>query len=376
MKKFLVVLLVLTMSVPAAHAFNVWDYVSDAPTPQYDFSDTSRAGWIANARLYLPIAVRDKVDLEMTLVLGKLSLLAHYPNTNVPTNALLMSSLPSGDSGHREVRWLAAFLDEVQSGYAGLNPQVDGWVLPEVVEFLNSYSWKYVVDGPIYNWVEMCNRRAKQIVAQMALMESKRMTALASDVLFVRESARVKLGEIPGFMLTAGRQNLNVKVREGGVAQFYAPLTTLDMAYADIAVGTAGTATAHLTAKSQPLLVSLGDGTPTVMSPNANQSFTSTQVAQGIKAWIMAVPTVVQHVGNQTLRVGVRQTVNYQFGGELLRYSVNSSQPSVCTVSLSQDTGIAVLQGVRAGNATITITATNSAGSAVTSFIATIEASD
>ena len=202
------------------------------------------------------------------------------------------------------------------------------------------------------------------------------MTALASDTVFVRDSARVKLGEIPGFMLTAGRQNLKVKVRAGHVAQFYAPLTTLDMNYADIAVGTAGSATAHITAKSQPLLVTLGNGTPSVMNINDNRSFTSSQVAQGLKVWVMAVPTVTQHIDNQTLGVGVTQAANFGFGGELLRYSVSSSQPSVCTVSLSQDTGIIDLRGVRAGNSTISVTASNAAGNAIISFIATVTASD
>ena len=202
------------------------------------------------------------------------------------------------------------------------------------------------------------------------------MTALASDTVFVRDSARVKLGEIPGFMLTSGSQNITVKVRPGGNALFYAPIFTLDMNYAEVAVGTAGTATAHLTAKSQPLLVSLGNATPSTMAVNENRSFTSAQVAQGLKVWVMAVPTVTQHIDNQTLGVGVTQAANFGFGGELLRYSVTSSQPSVCTVSLSQDTGIIDLRGVRAGNSTISVTASNAAGNAIISFIATVTASD
>ena len=376
----MLVLIGVMIVTPVGASFNVWDFVSDAvepryevPTPAYHAMPTDMI--LRNARAYLPFSARREVDREMTLVLAKLAVTAHFPNTNAPTNALLLASLPSGDTGQREVRWLAAFMDEVQSGYASLEPQIEGWVRSRSGE-IYAWDWKAIVDSGVGSFITDCDRRAKQIVTQMALMESKRMTALASDTVFVRESARVKLGEIPGFMLTAGRQNLNVKVRAGGVAQFYAPLTTLDMAYADIAVGTAGTATAHITGKSQPVLISVGNGTPSVLEVNGNQSFTAPQVAQGLRVWVMAVPTVTQHVGNQELAVGVRQTVNFSFGGELLRYSVTSSQPSVCTVSLSQDTGIAVLQGVRAGNATITITATNSAGSAVTQFIATVTASD
>lgn len=379
MKKVLVVLLVLTLSVSAAHAFNVWDFISDPPpypslVGVIGVYEISPAIARREGPKLLPWIAYHSVDREMTLVLAKIALFSHYPNTNGPTNALLTSVLPRGDGAHREVRWLGAFLGEVQATYGGLAAQVDGWYAAD------TRTVYYVsVDDPVRtgvrNWLDACHIRARQIVDQMQVMEVKRMTALASDTVFVRDSARVKLGEIHGFMLTSGSQNITVKVRPGGNAMFYAPLTTLDMNYAEVAVGTAGTATAHVTAKSQPLLVSLGNATPSVMLKNANQSFTAPQVAQGLKVWVMAVPTVTQHVGNQSVGVGVEQTVNFAFGGELLRYSIASSQPSVATVRITE-TGIAAITGVRAGNSTITISATNTAGTAVTSFLVTVPASD
>ena len=375
MKRFLVVLLLVASFVFAndasAQHFDIWDWITDPQAVRYDNTHPiTRAIALSNSRLYLPVAIREQVDDFFPMVSAKIALLAYDASRDGPTHALLSRAVPTGDTAQREVRYMAAFKREVQLGYASLPQLLSTWL-----DF-TGYDpiWRVTVEYEVSAWLGKCSVRAKQIVTQMTLMESKRMIALASDVDFVRDSAQVKLNEVPGFMLTSGRQNINLQTRPGKTARFYSPLTTLSMSSAErISVGTAGTATIHITGKSLPTLISLGGATPIVLEPNGNRSLTAAEVARGVKVWVQAVPTVTTHVANQTLGVAVIQSVSYAFEGENLTYAVASSQPSVCTVRLSETAGTAVLTGVRAGNSTITITATNSSGSAVISFIATVQ---
>ena len=376
MKRFLAVLVLVAgaqICAPvAAQHFDIWDFISHPRTVRYDETTPITATIAeANGRVYLPVAVREQVDDFFPMISAKVALLSHVPSPNPITQAALATAIPSGDSAQRELRYMAMFKREVQLGYSTLPPQIPGWVnqynLPEL--------WRNWIDFGVSEFLSACHLRAEKMADIMGVLNAKRMMSLGADIDFVRDSAQVALDEVQGFMLTSGRQNINLQTRPGKTARFYAPLTTLSMSSAErISVGTAGTATIHITGKSLPTLISLGGATPIVLEPNGNRSLTAAEVARGVKVWVQAVPTVTTHVANQTLGVAVVQSVSFAFAGENLTYAVASSQPSVCTVRLSETAGTAVLTGVRAGNATITITATNSSGSAVISFVATVGA--
>ena len=166
MKKGLVVLLLvvgltIVMSV-AAPAFDVWDFVSGPPTYPtlvgVDAYEISPAIARREGPKLLPVTAYHAVDREMTLVLAKMALFSHYPNTNGPTNALLTSVLPRGDGAHREVRWLGAFLGEVQATYGGLAAQVDGWYAAETATVYYGYIGG-PVDKGVERWLEACHTR-------------------------------------------------------------------------------------------------------------------------------------------------------------------------------------------------------------------------
>ena len=74
MKKVLVVLLVLLIAGPAAHAFNVWDYISDPPTYPtlvgIDGYEVSAAVARREGPKLLPLIAYYAVDREMTLILA------------------------------------------------------------------------------------------------------------------------------------------------------------------------------------------------------------------------------------------------------------------------------------------------------------------
>lgn len=383
MKTLLSVLMVVGVAflTPTdAQHFDIWEWITQPQSPTYDYSRPyTRAKHIANGEKYLPVFVRQAVDDYFPMIAAKIALLSHYPNTNVITNAALASAIPSSDSAQRELRYMAMFKREVQTGYASLPSHIPEWVDAGIRDFLSAdhFSiYRYAVGNNAGRWLQACHRRAETIADQMGILESKRMMQLAADVNFVRDAARVKLNELPGFMLTSGQQNITLTVRPGASPQFYAPLFTFNMAHAEhIGVGTAGTATVHVTAKSLPVLITIGSDSAVLLERNGNRSLVATEVARGVKVAVLQVPSVTNHIENQTVARGVVQTVNYGdvFAGERLSYAVQSEQTSVCTVRLTE-AGILAITGVSAGNSTVRLTATNASGSAVTSFLVTVPA--
>ena len=125
MKRFLTILLAcvltvnfLTVALAQEADFDVWDLISTPRDVQYDYTyPTTLAIFTANVRLSIPGLVRGAVDEQLASVVGKLALMSHSPSTNVATQALLTSAIPTGDSGVREIRYLASLKSEVQRLY-------------------------------------------------------------------------------------------------------------------------------------------------------------------------------------------------------------------------------------------------------------------
>ena len=103
--------------------------------------------------------------------------------------------------------------------------------------------------------------------------------------------------------------------------------------------------------------------------------FSPADVAKGVRISPIDTPSVVTHIANQSVEATTEQTLDYTgtFAGTRLTYAITSSQESVLRVRLGE-TGIAVLEGVSAGNSTVRLSATNEAGSAVSEFIVTVTA--
>ena len=86
-------------------------------------------------------------------------------------------------------------------------------------------------------------------------------------------------------------------------------------------------------------------------------------------------PTLAGSVAAQTVNAGQTLTVNVtsNFGGIVQSWTIVSSNPSSLEVSMT-DAGEAVLRGVAAGTATVTVTAVNDIGSVAQAFTVTVGA--
>lgn len=374
----LVLVLGVAIATPSL-AQDVWNYVTHPVLEQVEFPGTFTT--IAQATAYaqsrIPSELRQQMDDYLPIVAVKIALLAEFPSTNAATQALLSRAVPTGTSSTNEIRYMAAFKREVQIGYGSLAGQVAARV-PSAWARHERYSDQYdnMARSPVSTLMSTAYRRAAQIVATMERLESQQMAGLAAQVEFIRDSALVSLGQQTGFRLSAAQQNLYVKVHAADSQQLVAPLRFVDCRELyHIGRGTASTATAHIVGKNGPVLVKVGTAAGTVSLKDTLRTLTDAELALGVQVTPIDVPVVDGHIANQTVESTTEQTVSYAgtFDGTRLTYQVTSSQPSVATARLGE-AGILVIRGVSAGNSTITLTASNEAGNAVTTFIATVTA--
>lgn len=379
MRMILCVVLVLACfaSAPAQQHFDIWNYVTHPREETATFPNifTTQAQARAYVQARVPVHVREHVDDYLPMVAVKLALLSHYPNTNAATQALLAAAVPTGTTVTNEIRYLAALKREIQLGYPALYADAATWGDP-LWQFgtRNQYIYQNIGSGQVSQWLSACYKRAVQIVVLMQTLETQHMPALAADIHFVRDSARVKLKEQNGFRLTAGRQNLYLTVRSGASRVLFAPLRSVDCRSLHlISRGTAGTATCNIVPQG-PVAIQIGSAAEFIQNNGVLRQFTNVEIGRGIRITPIDPPTVGVHLTNQQVEVHTTQTLTFDdsFLGQRLRYSVSTSQPSVALVRLSRDGDILDITGVSAGNATITLTASNPAGNAVTQFIVTV----
>ncbi len=380
MKTLLCVVLVLACfaSAPAQQHFDIWNYVlhpREAATFPYQLTTQAQAQAYLQSRV--PVHVREQVDDYLPMVTVKLALLSHYPNTNAATQALLAATVPLEETVTNEVRYLAAFKREIQLGYPALYADSATWgdrTWGLGVHYQNQNYYLDIGTFHVSRWLAACDKRAAYIVSLMQTLETYQMPALAADVHFVRDSARVKLKEQNGFRLTAGRQNLYLTVRSGASRVLFAPLRSVDCRSLHlIQRGTAGTATCNIVPQG-PVLIKIGSAAEFVQANGALRQFTNAEVGKGIRVLPLDPPVVAMHLQNQQVEVGTTQTLTFDgtFVGERLQYTVGTSQPSVALVRLSRDGDILDITGVSAGNTNITLQASNAAGNAVTQIIVTV----
>ena len=374
-----VVLLVLTMSAPVSAQdsdFDVWDFVTETSAVRYD--DRNPAPYpilLANARKYLPVYVRSQIGVGFPMISAKLALLAHSPNE--VTQALRRKVIPAGDTAQHEARFLAAYIEEVRLGYLGLDAQVVGWVRTFYnyeQQYGGTSDYQRAIEHHLNTWIAACKSRASKIVERMAFLEGKQMTALAADPDFVRDSARVSLGEVHGFHLVSGSQKLNVKAFSGSAFAPFAASTTLDATGFYRIVGINSTATFSVTAKDNPVVYSIGGASSHVLAAKGTRAFTASETELGVRVETLLAPVADGGIDAQTLRRGEIQTVSYLhvFEGERLSVTVSSEQESVVTVRKTVANTIA-LTGVGTGTANVVLTCSNEAGSASVSFPVTVQ---
>ena len=378
MRAFVCLVLVMAcfQSTPAQVA-DLWDYVTHPREERavFSFPLTTRGQVIAYAQSQVAEQVRNLVDDYLPMSAVKLALFSHYPSSNTATQALLASVIPSGVSAENEVRYIAAFKRELQQDYSDTYLAV-GLAAGALWDSGERQWWRFnsVGSEPVYQFVNRCYKRAVQVVATMSRLETQLMPALAADADFIRNSALVSLRQQNGFRLQAGQQNLYLTVRSGASRVLFAPLRSVDCRSLHlIQRGTASTATCNIVPQG-PVLIKIGSAAEFVQANGALRQFTNAEVGKGIRIIPIDPPTVGVHLTNQQVEVHTTQTFTFDdsFLGQRLRYSVSTSQPSVALVRLSREGHIIDITGVSAGNATITLTASNPAGNAVTQFIVTV----
>lgn len=311
-------------------------------------------------------------QINDTIHLGILNGLSH--TTNARTLALANSRIPIASKTDNTLRFLISLMYEKEVGFSNflsLIPITHSRSVP-------TYYVASLVDvfGTLTKELSKWNNRAAKVVDTMEYLEGYLMNDLASKPDFVRDSALVSLGEKNGFKFTAGAQNLYITPKVGDTRSIISPLRSITCREAHlIEIGTAATATGSITPKG-PVLIKVGTTAATVQNNGIVRVLTREEIKQGIKVTPIDPPTVIQHIGLQTVEAGTTQTVTWTgfFGGLELTYTATSSNTAVATVSLSSDTGILDITAKTAGQTTIKLTASNPAGNAVTSFLTTVTA--
>ena len=115
-------------------------------------------------------------------------------------------------------------------------------------------------------------------------------------------------------------------------------------------------------------------GSDVTLNKDASKTFTVIELAYGVRTRPIALPTIYEEIADQSLNVGVVQTVSIEttFQGTLLTITVSSSDEDKVTVVVTEHGAGLAITGVAAGTATITVTATNPSGSISTPFDVTV----
>ena len=205
MKRFSTILLacvltvtIVTVALAQEADFDVWDFATHPTVVDYDTTRAiTSAIALANVKLGIPVLVMEEVDNYLPMVAVKLALLSHSPSTNSATQALLSSAIPTGDSGVKEVRYLAAFKAEIRRGYAVLNAGLIQRATQQIASWTpNAYwywgVWRNDLGTLITRWMRANHFRALKVADIMGYCDTRNMTAVAVDYEWIRNSARVE----------------------------------------------------------------------------------------------------------------------------------------------------------------------------------------
>ena len=384
MKRFLTILLVLVVGVQVctptlaqeADDFDIWDFATHPTVVNYDLTTPlTHAIVIANATRGIPELVMEEIDNYVPMVAVKLALMAHVPSTNAATQALLSSAIPTGDTAVKEIRYLAAFKAEVRREYASLVPVLiqsanNRLDTTRLSEFWYWGIWRYQFKSIISQWMLANHKRALKVADIMSYCDTRNMTNVAIDFEWIRDSARVQLGELGGFTLTGGSKPIHLTTRLGQTQRVYTAGSIMKAnAIYRLSEEQGGIGTATIVAGDAPVKFSIGTSGETTLAASGTRIFSDRELINGISIRTVAPPTTTQTINPQSTQVGDSQTTNFvAFTGEDIVYSVSSSDSAIVNARLSASPNIIVLSALKVGTATVTLTATNGAGSASVTF--------
>lgn len=302
---------------------------------------------------------------------------------NADTLALATQRIPNGTLDDT-LRFVIAFTHEWALGMDGFVADAKASIVQvdrryRIVTSGGKFRTSIDADEHLQVWAN----RADTIVDLMKTAKQK-VDGLSRNADFIRNAALIKLGEKTGLEIATAGNTLMLGVTENNWMNYYPMLHSQSFFIERIegvrypAQKENATDTFTITAKNGPSLIQV-KASPTdirkaVLAKDASRTFTLTEMGYAITSETIEVPVVATPIANQSVEVTTTQSVTFTgtFTGTRLSYSVSSSQESVATVTLSDDATILAIAAVAAGNTTITLTATNEAGSVSTEFIVTV----
>ena len=364
--------------------FNVWDFIgyphhyADSSVPR---TTKTREEGERLIRLYTPQRIRKFVAEYFSILSAKIVLLDDYPTSNAATQALLADVIPTGTTSEAERRYIALMKREIATDY---NVAVEKSIAALHNRYRDGYEWKQT-SGQVGVWLAELHHRCDKMVALMAKCEEDdQTTPAAANPAWIREGGMVENGEDIGVELTIGPNPLSYRqTAQGGLAGFRLPaISTWYLgAFARIQFPepdhirdrVADTTAVTLTARNGPIEYRAGADSASwvVLAKDSSISWTKATLDSVVRIAVNPIeqPTVFGTLDDITLQGVGAQTVDVSeliwTGTRLGSLTVTSSNTNVATASYVSASEDIAIQGVAAGNATITATRTDAAGQIV-----------
>lgn len=307
--------------------------------------------------------------------------MANNTDIDIDTHSLARQRIPTGINTNDTLRFLIAFLYEKEIGFSEAE---DTSIITHRVGETYPYTYGFesrMIEPIIEKW----NRRAAKITELMRGAQEA-IGNLAGNADFIRDAALVALEENIGLKMTAAGNRITFAIPNDTYGREFHTLnanqsfyidTLNDVGFPRTKTNQTDTLTVTSIGGANELRFRTSSGTTKeVLAKDASRTFTPAEMAVYITSAPITLPKVVTHIGNQSVEATTTQSLDFSgtFSGLQLTYAVKSSDESKVTARLSVDTGILALTGVAVGTANVTLTATNAAGSSVTSFQVTVTA--
>ena len=367
-------------------------YETIYPDDIHTASPTEPTGGVTStleeARKLLPVIQKYAIDRHLYPQMNDLIHLAIENSLNHTTDAetvaLADARIPSASDHNNTLRFLIAFMYEIQLGYQSV---VDDSI---IVPIRDKY-WIY--PALIHPYLAKWNGRAAKIVEIMDDASAKVGSALAQNPDFIRNAALIELGDKTGLELTSKANAISFSIGETSdqgnkISRTLAANTSFYMVKAsDFRIaGTRAnnTDTLTLTSKNGPNEITVTTNRVPVKSVLAKNT-SKVLVNAELMGSVVSTQPILLPIANRTLpnitdlEVDEVQSVNIDGLFTSIRGNVtaHSANTRVATVSVNSGQTSMGVTGRSTGTAKITVTDTNEAGSTNVSFdLTVIAASD
>lgn len=310
---------------------------------------------------------------------------ALHHTTNRDTLGLATDRIPQNSTLDATLSFLIAYIHERDVGMPALKAHVK--------TLIRRQHGKYIVPvttTEARNATELWVTRADRIVELMQTARSK-VGHFAADAEFMRNWALVDLGEATGVEVKTGNNPVQLgfyRAAAGTVNRYrmasqsitklialrglWRPPASREYRYT-------GTDTVTVTSRNGPNRIRVKTGQDTwgawqTLLEGASRTFTKAEMRYDIASQPIHVPAVLKTPADITLAVGVTESVDIDefFSGIDVNLTAVSADTHKATVQVNQaQTSMGVI-GVAAGTVTITVTATNAAGTTSVTFDVTV----